>query len=130
MPVSVNGFYFHFCLPRDLCPSVSHCSSSSYSPSYVVVVVEPFKMSQSQIRKTFIHRLRWREIERSTKSDDKDMELLSRRRWTSRLAQKKCDQNGRFITLWVTFQSLWQQLFCPKCKHILGNFCKSFLGNF
>ena len=64
----------------------------------------------------------------------------SRRRWTSRLAQKKCDQNGRFITLWVTFQSLWQQLFCPKGLHIFGIFenlsksfillAKSFLGNF
>ena len=44
------------------------------------------------------------------------------------------------FTLWVTFQSPWQQLFVPNCQHILGNFCKfvkifhfmakSFLGNF
>ena len=35
-----------------------------------------------------------------------------------------CDQMGRFITLWATFQSMWQQLFCPNCLHIFGNFCK------
>ena len=29
----------------------------------------------------------------------------------------KCDQIGRFIGLWVTFQSLWQQLFCPNHTH-------------
>ena len=38
--------------------------------------------------------------------------------------QKQCDQIGQFITLWATFQSPWQQLFCPNCHHILGNFCK------
>ena len=40
------------------------------------------------------------------------------------VANKQCDQIGRFITLWATFQSPWQQLFCPKCQHIWGNFCK------
>ena len=35
----------------------------------------------------------------------------------------QCDQIGRFIALWVTFQSLWQQLF-TKTAYILGNFCK------
>ena len=25
----------------------------------------------------------------------------------------QCDQIGRFIRLWATFQSLWQQLICP-----------------
>ena len=25
----------------------------------------------------------------------------------------QCDQIGRFIALWATFQSMWQQLFCP-----------------
>ena len=25
----------------------------------------------------------------------------------------QCDQIGRFIGLWATFQSPWQQLFCP-----------------
>ena len=29
-------------------------------------------------------------------------------------ANDKCDQIGRFIALWATFQSLRQQLFCPK----------------
>ena len=27
------------------------------------------------------------------------------------------DQIGRFIALWASFQSLWQQLFCPNCPH-------------
>ena len=31
----------------------------------------------------------------------------------------QCDQIGRFITLWGTFQ-----LFCPNCQTILGHFCK------
>ena len=34
----------------------------------------------------------------------------------------QCDQIWRFIALWATFQSHWQQLFCPNCPHILGNF--------
>ena len=38
----------------------------------------------------------------------------------------QCDQIGRFITLWATFQSPWKQLFCPKCQQILSNFCKIF----
>ena len=52
----------------------------------------------------------------------------------------QCDQIGRFIELWVTFQSMWQQLFCPNCPHfqaIFVNVPKSFiflvnlfLGNF
>ena len=29
----------------------------------------------------------------------------------------QCDQIGRFIALWATFQSLWQQLFCPNNPH-------------
>ena len=36
----------------------------------------------------------------------------------------QCDQIGRFIALWATFQSLWQQLFCPKSPTFLVNFCK------
>ena len=36
----------------------------------------------------------------------------------------QCGQIGWFITLWVNFQSPWQQLFCLKCQHILGIFCK------
>ena len=32
----------------------------------------------------------------------------------------QCDRIGRFITLWATFQSPWQQLFCQNCQHILG----------
>ena len=35
----------------------------------------------------------------------------------------QCDQIGQYIELWATFQSLWQQLFCPSA-HILVNFCK------
>ena len=27
----------------------------------------------------------------------------------------QCDQFGRFIALWATFESLWQKLFCPNC---------------
>ena len=55
-------------------------------------------------------------------------------------AANQGDQIGRFITLWATFQSQWQQLFCPNFQHILGNLCKFvkifhfsskfFLGNF
>ena len=33
------------------------------------------------------------------------------------------DLIGRFIALWATFLSLWQQLFCPIC-HILGDLLK------
>ena len=50
------------------------------------------------------------------------------------------DQIGRFIALWATFQSLWQQLFYPNCPHFWAIFMKlskhfiflvkSFLGNF
>ena len=29
----------------------------------------------------------------------------------------RCDQIGRFIALWATFLSLWQQLFCPNRPH-------------
>ena len=29
----------------------------------------------------------------------------------------QCDQIGRFIAFWATFQSLRQQLFCPNCPH-------------
>ena len=34
-----------------------------------------------------------------------------RRNWS------QCDQVGRFIALWATFQNLWQQLFCPNHPH-------------
>ena len=33
-------------------------------------------------------------------------------------------QIGRFIGLWATFQSLWQQLFCPNLTHSLAIFVK------
>ena len=36
----------------------------------------------------------------------------------------QCDQIGRFVALWVTFQSLCQQLFCPNRPHFYANFCK------
>ena len=52
----------------------------------------------------------------------------------------QCDQIGQFISLWVTFQSLCQQLFCQNHPHFLAIFVKrsksfmflveSFLGNF
>ena len=38
------------------------------------------------------------------------------------LQQDECDQIGRFITLWATFQSLWQQLFCPNRSYFQANF--------
>ena len=41
------------------------------------------------------------------------------------LNQEQCDQIGRFIGLWATFQSLRQQLIIlPKSPTFLGNFCK------
>ena len=45
-------------------------------------------------------------------------------RIVSNVGSLQCDQIGRFIAPWATFQSLWQQLFCPNCPYILGNFCK------
>ena len=30
---------------------------------------------------------------------------------------RQCDQIGRFIGVWATFQSLWQQLICPNLPH-------------
>ena len=52
----------------------------------------------------------------------------------------QCDQFGQFIALWITFQSLWYQLFCQNCPHFKAIFVKlskslifpvkSFLGNF
>ena len=35
----------------------------------------------------------------------------------------QCDQILQFIALWASFQSQWQQLFCPKA-HVFGNYCK------
>ena len=29
----------------------------------------------------------------------------------------QCDQIGRFIRLWASFKSLWQQLNCPNLPH-------------
>ena len=52
----------------------------------------------------------------------------------------QCDQIGRYIGLWTTFQSLWQQLICPnllrsqaifvKVSKSITFLVKSFLGNF
>ena len=36
----------------------------------------------------------------------------------------QCDQIGRFIGLWATFESLWQQFICPNLPKFLGNFWK------
>ena len=54
------------------------------------------------------------------------------------LPTNQCDQIGRFIGLWATFQSLWQQLICPNLSHSKAIFVskaiifieKSFWGNF
>ena len=40
------------------------------------------------------------------------------------LLLNQCDQIGRFIGLWATFSSLWQQLVLPKSTTFFGNFCK------
>ena len=56
-----------------------------------------------------------------------------RARWTCscRHACEQCDQIGRFISLWVTFQSRWQQILCPNHKHVMAIFLvKSILGSF
>ena len=57
-----------------------------------------------------------------------------------RVSKIQCDQIGRFIELWATFQSLWQQLICPNHPYYLAIFVKvsksfifkvkTFLGNF
>ena len=54
--------------------------------------------------------------------------------------QEQCDQIGRFIELWATFQCIWKQLICPNPPHSEAIFVKvsksliflmkSFLGNF
>ena len=51
-----------------------------------------------------------------------------------------CDEIGRFIALWATFQSLCRQLFCPNYPHFQAIFVqvsksfifvvKSYLGTF
>ena len=43
---------------------------------------------------------------------------INQQEWDLGGAQQ-CDQIGRYIALWATFRSLWQQLFCP---NILVNF--------
>ena len=60
--------------------------------------------------------------------------------WSLKLLVLHCDHIGRFIALWATFQSLWQQLFSPNCPHSEAIFVKvskyfiilvkSFLDNF
>ena len=34
-----------------------------------------------------------------------------------KVTYKQCDQIKQLIALWATFQSLWQQLFCPNFRH-------------
>ena len=41
----------------------------------------------------------------------------------SHRSHDQCHQIGRFIALWETFSSFWQQLFFPKLPTFLGNFC-------
>ena len=36
----------------------------------------------------------------------------------------QCDQICRFIGLWATFKSFWQQFICPNLSHYQGIFCK------
>ena len=36
----------------------------------------------------------------------------------------QCDQIGRFIEFWATFQSLWQQIICPNHLHSQAIFVK------
>ena len=36
----------------------------------------------------------------------------------------QCNQIGRFIGIWATFQSLWQQLIWPNLPTFLDNFFK------
>ena len=36
----------------------------------------------------------------------------------------QCDQIGKFIVLWATFQSLWQQLIHPNLPHSKAIFVK------
>ena len=55
---------------------------------------------------------------------NEDSTVITKTAADYRLEGEQCDQIGRFITLWATFQSPWQQLFCTKCQHSLGNFCK------
>ena len=38
---------------------------------------------------------------------------------------RQSDQIGRFIALWATFRSLWQQLFCPNRPHFYAIFEKT-----
>ena len=40
------------------------------------------------------------------------------------LTSDQCEQIGRFIALWATFQSRWQQLFCLNCPHCSVIFVK------
>ena len=56
------------------------------------------------------------------------------------LWSRQSDQTGRFIGLWATFQSLWQNFICPNLLYSQAIFVKmpksliflvkSFLGNF
>ena len=33
------------------------------------------------------------------------------------VSSKQCDQIWKFIELWATVQSVWQQLICPNLSH-------------
>ena len=53
-----------------------------------------------------------------------------RSRTDGQVGGAQCDQIGRFISLWATFQSQWQQFYCPNCPHFLAifvNVSKSFI---
>ena len=52
-----------------------------------------------------------------------ERKLAWSRKCLPNLMYSQCDQIRRFIVLWATFQSLWQQ-FYAQIVHILGNICK------
>ena len=41
-----------------------------------------------------------------------------------KLRHRHCDQIGRFIGLWATFERFWQPLICPNLTHSLAIFVK------
>ena len=43
--------------------------------------------------------------------------IVARVNWVIFFCFVQCDQIGRFLGLWATFLSLWQQLVCPNLPH-------------
>ena len=42
---------------------------------------------------------------------------IEKRKRKQKEAWDQCDQIWRFIGLWATFKSFWQQLICPNLSH-------------